>query len=90
LKVLDDQKAEESRRCKQMEFMFSEEAEGFWSRQDRIWREEKTARKMLMDDVVDGWKEQVKEKIKGMRFKMKIQYVIGYKARGKSNKRYAV
>ncbi len=62
-RVLEEQKAEEAKRAKQMELMFSEEAEGFWSRQDRIWREEKAARKKLMDDVIAGWREQVKERL---------------------------
>ena len=63
--VLEDQKAEESRRGKMMEHMFSSEAEGFWARQDKTWREEKAARNKLMDDVVSGWKEQVREKLSG-------------------------
>ena len=65
LQVLEDQKAEEQRRSKKLDFMFSEEAESFWARQDKIWREENVARKKLMDDVVSGWKDQVREKLKG-------------------------
>ena len=63
--VLEDQKAEESRRGKLMEQLFSSEAEGFWAKQDKTWREEKAARNKLMDDVVAGWKEQVAERLKG-------------------------
>ena len=63
--VLEDQKAEESRRGKMMEHLFSSEAEGFWAKQDKTWREEKAARNKLMDDVVSGWKEQVGERLKG-------------------------
>ena len=63
--VLEDQKAEETRRCKMLEHMFSSEAEGFWAKQDKTWREEKAARNKLMDDVVSGWKAQVKEKLVG-------------------------
>ena len=63
--VLEDQKAEESRRGKMMEHMFSSEAEVFWAKQDKTWREEKAARNKLMDDVVSGWKVQVREKLSG-------------------------
>ena len=63
--MLEDQNAEESRRGKMMEHMFSSEAEGFWAKQDKTWREEKAARNKLMDDVVSGWKEQVREKLNG-------------------------
>ena len=67
LQVLEDQKAEESRRARQMEHMFSSEAEVFWAKQDKTWREEKAARNKLMDDVVAGWKGQVEERLKGER-----------------------
>ena len=65
LQVLEDQKTEESRRGKMMENMFSSEAEGFWAKQDKTWREEKAARNKLMDDVVSGWKDQLRERLHG-------------------------
>lgn len=57
-----------------MEFLFAEEAETFWNRQDRIWREEKIARERLMGEVVDGWKDQIKEKLKGNSWFFKYYY----------------
>jgi len=63
--VLSDQKAEEDRRSKQMEHLFTEEADGMWRRQEELWKEEKNARDQLMRDVIQGWKEQIEDKIQG-------------------------
>ena len=41
-----------------MEMLFSEEAEKMWNKQEAIWNREEDARKKLMDDVLDGLKEQ--------------------------------
>ncbi len=60
-----EQKEEEKRRVKQMEFMFTEEAETTWDKQEKLWSEEKKARKKLMDDVIKGWKDQIQEKVEG-------------------------
>ena len=49
-----------------MDFLFAEEAESFWSRQDSIWKEEQKARERLIGDVVDSWRNQVEFNMKGI------------------------
>ena len=64
--VLEQQKAVEERRAREMEsHLFSHDAEDFWRRQERTWREEKKARDKLMGDVVNGWTMQIQDKIRG-------------------------
>ena len=48
-----------------MEMLFSEEAEKMWNKQEAIWNREEEARKKLMDDVLDGLKEQTRSKLQG-------------------------
>ena len=48
-----------------MEMLFSEEAEKMWNKQEAIWNREEDARKKLMDDVLDGLKEQTRSKLQG-------------------------
>ena len=64
--VIDLQKAEEAKRQKQMEMLFSEEAEKMWNKQEAVWQKEAEARKHLMDDVLDGLKEQIRVKVQGI------------------------
>jgi len=61
--VIDLQKSEEAKRQKQMEMLFSEEAEKMWHKQEAVWQKEQEARKHLMDDVLDGLKEQIRVKV---------------------------
>ncbi len=63
--VLLEQKEEERRRAREMETLFTEEAETAWGRQERLWDEERRARKKLMEDVIQGWKGQIREKMEG-------------------------
>lgn len=49
-----------------MSVLFTEDAEKFWSKQERLWEEEKAARERLMDDVVYSWKGQIQHKIEGI------------------------
>ena len=63
--VIDSQKEEEVKRQKEMEMLFSEEAEKMWNKQEAIWNREEEARKKLMDDVLDGLKEQTRSKLQG-------------------------
>ena len=63
--VIDRQKEEEVKRQKEMEMLFSEEAEKMWNKQEAIWNREEDARKKLMDDVLDGLKEQTRSKLQG-------------------------
>ncbi len=71
-KVLTDQKEVERRRARQMEFMFAEEAESTWDKQERLWEEEKRARKVLMDDVVGGWKKQIQDRVDEARDRQRL------------------
>jgi hypothetical protein len=63
--VIHMQKKEEQKRQKEIEMLFSEEAEKMWHKQEAIWRKEEDARKRLLDDVLDGLKEQIRIKIQG-------------------------
>ena len=56
-----------------MEMLFSEEAEKMWNKQEAIWNREEEARKKLMDDVLDGLKEQTRSKLQG-RLRIYILY----------------
>lgn len=56
-----------------MEMLFSEEAEKMWNKQEAIWNREEEARKKLMDDVLDGLKEQTRSKLQG-RLRIYITY----------------
>ena len=47
-----------------MDFLFAEEAESFWARQELLWRQEETARAKLIGDVVGSWREQINNKIR--------------------------
>ena len=38
--------------------MFAEEAGKMWSKQEEVWASEEKARKKLMQDVADSWKEE--------------------------------
>lgn len=63
--VIDMQKAEEAKRQKEMEMLFSEEAEKMWKKQEQVWKREQEARQKLMDDVLAGLKEQIRVKLQG-------------------------
>lgn len=72
--VIDMQKKEEARRQKEMELLFSEEAEKMWHKQEVIWRREEDARKRLIEDVMSGLKEQIRVKVQG-NFILSMQYL---------------
>lgn len=61
--VLLQQKLAEEKRQKEMEMLFSEEAEKMWNKQEAVWKREKEARKNLMDDVFAGLIEQIRVKL---------------------------
>ena len=61
--VLKMQKIEEAKRHKEIETLFSEEAEKMWKKQEAVWRRENEARKHLMEDVLAGLKEQIRVQI---------------------------
>jgi len=61
--VIDLQKAEEIKRQKEMEMLFSEEAEKMWKKQETVWKREEDARRHLMEDVLAGLKEQIRVKL---------------------------
>ena len=67
------QKDEEAKRQKEMEMLFSEEAEKMWNKQETVWKREEDARKKLMDDVLAGLKEQIRAKLQGI-FKIFIKF----------------
>lgn len=60
--VIDLQKTEEIQRQKEMEMLFSEEAEKMWKKQEKVWKREEDARSHLMEDVLAGLKEQIRAK----------------------------
>jgi len=61
--VIDLQKNEETQRQKEMEMLFSEEAEKMWKKQETVWKREEDARRHLMEDVLAGLKEQIRVKL---------------------------
>jgi len=61
--VIDLQKSEEIKRQKEMEMLFSEEAEKMWKKQESVWKREEDARRQLMEDVLAGLKEQIRVKL---------------------------
>ena len=63
--VIDLQKVEEIKRQKEIETLFSEEAEKMWKKQENVWKREEDARHRLMDDVLAGLKEQIRVKLQG-------------------------
>ena len=63
--VIDLQKSEEIKRQKEMEMLFSEEAEKMWKKQESVWKREEDARRQLMEDVLAGLKEQIRVKLQG-------------------------
>merc|ERR1712051_1138479 len=64
--VIDLQKTEEIQRQKEIEMLFSEEAEKMWKKQEKVWKREEDARRHLMEDVLAGLKEQIRAKLQGM------------------------
>ena len=66
--VIDMQKKEEARRQKEMEMLFTEEAEKMWLKQEAVWKREEDARKHLLDDVLAGLREQIRVKLQGKKF----------------------
>merc|ERR1712058_159733 len=65
--VIRQQQEEEQRREKELELIFSEEADKMWKKQEEIWKREETARQQLMDDVVKSWKHQMEERTSAAR-----------------------
>lgn len=61
--VIKMQKNEEAKRQKEIEMLFSEEAEKMWKKQESVWKKEEEARRCLMEDVLAGLKEQIRVKI---------------------------
>ena len=62
--VLTSQKAEEEKRRKEMDLLFTEEARKMWDKQEKLWEQEKAARKKLMEDVITTLGKQTQEKLK--------------------------
>merc|ERR1712098_329466 len=65
--VIRQQQEEEQRREKELELIFSEEADKMWKKQEEIWKREETARQQLMDDVVKSWQHQMEERTSAAR-----------------------
>lgn len=62
--VLAKQKVEEEKRRKEMDLLFTEEARKMWDKQEKVWNQEKEARKKLMEDVLKTLAEQTQDKLK--------------------------
>lgn len=59
---LDKQKKEEEEREKELDALIQGEVEKQWARRIEQWRQEKAARKKLMQDVLNTRKKQIEEK----------------------------
>ena len=59
---LAKQKNEEEKREKELDALIQAEVQKQWARRLELWRQEKAARKKLMQDVLDARKQQIKEK----------------------------
>ena len=59
---LDKQKKEEEEREKGLDALIQGEVEKQWARRIEQWRQEKAARKKLMQDVLNTRKQQIEEK----------------------------
>ena len=59
---LAKQKKDEEEREKELDSLIQEEVEKQWARRIEQWKQEKAARKKLMQDVLDTRKKQVEEK----------------------------
>lgn len=59
---LAKQRKEEEEREKELDVLIQEEVEKQWARRLEQWRQEKVARRKLMQDVLDTRKRQVEEK----------------------------
>jgi len=59
---LAKQKKDEEEKEKELDTIIQEEVEKQWARRIEQWRQEKAARKKLMQDVLDTRKKQVEEK----------------------------
>merc|ERR1719516_277204 len=55
------------RREKELEMIFSEEANKMWKKQEEIWKREESARQQLMEDVAKSWKHQMEERTSAAR-----------------------
>lgn len=60
---LDKQKKEEEEREKELDALIQGEVEKQWARRIEQWRQEKAARKKLMQDVLNTRKKQIEEKL---------------------------
>lgn len=47
-----------------MDILFTEEARKMWDKQEKLWDQEKVARKKLMEDVISTLGKQTQEKLK--------------------------
>merc|ERR1711973_733542 len=65
--VIKQQQEEEMRREKELEMIFSEEANKMWKKQEEIWKREESARQQLMEDVAKSWKHQMEERTSAAR-----------------------
>jgi len=59
---LTKQKKEEEEREKELDALIQAEVAKQWERRLEQWRQEKAARKKLIQDVLDARKQQIKEK----------------------------
>ena len=57
--VIRQQQEEETRREKELEMMFAEEASRMWDKQEEVWAREEEARRKLMEEVSSSWRQQM-------------------------------
>ena len=55
-----------------MDLLFTEEARQMWDKQEKIWNQEKEARKKLMEDVLKTLADQTQDKLKSTPPKVRI------------------
>lgn len=63
LKCLKDQQKLEVQRQEMLGVLFDSEAKAMWQKQELIWAQEKKARNNLFQDILQGLKSQIDEKV---------------------------
>ena len=61
---LAEQQKEEEKKARELDAMVNTEVEKQWAKRLEQWRQEKAARKKLMDEVMEGRKRQIQDKRK--------------------------
>ncbi|XP_067935044.1 trichoplein keratin filament-binding protein-like [Watersipora subatra] len=67
--VIEDQMRLEKEREAELDMLYQEEASRIWSEREDEWRREREARQRLMQDVLAGRQEQIREKMAELRKK---------------------